>query len=219
MRGRDHHGAPVGRVAQAESRPALQGAGDLAARGERVVGDGVVEIFVRARDQPTEHAARESLFGLAPFAPQAAGEREHAQVARHHPDARGGPLHALQDLGDLLCFAPPGGLFAVDDQRGPGALVGRLAALGGKAPQLFLGLAPHVGVARRRCAHELRAIMEGGGDGARRGEQRLLLAFEQKPLHLAHVVVTRPGQRKEHQRHQRELGAKAEIEVLHAFQR
>src|SRR5882672_6666996 len=61
VRRRDHHGAPVGRIAQAEPRPALQGAGDLAAGGERVVGDGVVEVLVRARDQEPEHALRESL--------------------------------------------------------------------------------------------------------------------------------------------------------------
>src|SRR5258706_121523 len=170
---------------------------------------GLVEILVRTRDEEPEHALREGLFGASPLAPQAPGEREHAQLARHHPDARGGPLHAFQNLRDLLGFAPPGGLFAVDDQRGLGALLGRFAALRRKAPQLLLGFAPHVGVARRGCVHKVRAIVEGGGDGARGGEQRLLLALQQEPLHLAQVLVARPGQRKEHQRHQGELGAKA----------
>src|SRR5712692_6742181 len=159
VRGRDHHRLSVGRVAQAESRPALQRAGNLAAGSERVVVDGVVEVFARARDQPTERVLRQGLFRPARFATQAAGEREHAQVARHHPDARGRALDALENLGDVLDFAPRRGLLVVDDDRrywldaliGPGF---GFAALGGEPPQLFLRLAPKIVVAKRTRAHQ-----------------------------------------------------------------
>src|SRR5439155_13470873 len=141
----DHHGLAVGRVAQAESRPALQRAGNLAPGRKRVVVDGVVEILARTRDQEPEHALRESLLGPALLAPQAAGEREHAQLARHHPDARRAALDCPQDLADLLGLVLRGGFLAVDDERSLPARLGlRLAALGGEPPPLFLRLAPQV---------------------------------------------------------------------------
>ena len=220
VRGRDHHGLAVGRVAQAESRPALQRAGNLAPGSERVVVDGVVEILARARDQEPEHALRESLLGPALLAPQAAGEREHAQLARHHPDARRAALDRPQNLADLLGLVFRGGFLAIDDERSVRALPGlRFAALGREPPQLFLRLAQQVVVAGRARAHQARAVVQRGRHRARGGEQGLLLAFQEKALHLAHVLVPRPGQRKEHERHQGKLGAKAQGRELHAFQR
>jgi len=213
MRRRDHHRLAVRRIAQARARRSLERAGDLASGGERVVGDGLVEILARARNQKSQQSPREVVLGLPLcfVAPQAAGEREHAQIARHHPDARGRALHASKDLADFLGLAPSRGLLAVDDQRGlAGVAWLRLAALGGETPQLFFGLAPQVGVAQGGRTHQAGTVVQRGGDGARGTEQRLLLAFEEKALHLAHVLVARPWQHQEHQGDERELGAKAE---------
>src|SRR5439155_943319 len=87
VRGRAHHGAPVGGIAQAEPRPPLQGAGDLATGGERVAGEGVVEILVRTRDQEPDRARRQGLFAAAPPAPRATA-RAVASSACSSPSSR-----------------------------------------------------------------------------------------------------------------------------------
>ena len=50
-----------------------------------------------------------------------------------------------------------------------------------------------------------RAVVQGGGDGARRGDEALVLGGAQQPLQLAHVLQADPGDQREQARDEQQL--------------
>ena len=220
MRGRHHHRAIVRGATHARRGRALDRLRYFLAGREHILRTRIVEIFVRRLQQPAECTRRHTHVTVRlRRARELAGEGEHAVVAIHHPQARGGTLHAAQDRVD---FHRAGGRrwlgFAAEHiARGNCSICGRhrFTTLGSKATQFLFRLAPEFGVPQfcthgRLQLHELRPVVQGSGHCSRSCKQRLLLAFEQEALHLAHIVPACPWKREQNQRHQRELGAKVE---------
>ena len=184
----------------------------------------------RRRDEPFHGASRQrSCPLLLRRSLQAAGQRQEAVTPVHHPDARGAALQALQDGGNLLRL-PRGATagfrrgFAAGRGRGPFNRLPLELRFLRQLQQQILGFLARVRggrIGRGRLGlgvHELRPVVQGRGHGARRAQQRLALALEQEALHFAHVAIAEPRQGQERQRHERQLGAQAELGHCHALQ-